>query len=481
MSILVRLVPVLLRAHPVRRTRRELHDDLSEAERAVHRVEHVEAVDDLVLDLAGRAVDMRVVLHEAPDAEQAVQHARQLVAVAETELRQLERQLLVGAQPRPVDETRAGTVHRLDREVAVLLLDEVHVVPVVVVVAGSVPELVGQDDGGANLLVAALHQFLAHEVFQLAPDDDAAGVPEGVAGRLLVEAEEVELRAQLAVVALLRLLDDLEVLRQLLLREERGAAHALHRDAGRLAAPVGSRRGDELERRDVAERFDVPAAAHVGEAVAVAIEGDHVPVETQLLQVLGLEPVAEPAQFALRRVGIQLRALERQAGRLELGHARLDPLQVLGRERLLDDEVVVEPLLGRRTEPELGFREELEHGGGAEVRGRVPQAVDCLGALLRDDPELRVAEDALVQRAEVAVEIGGQGGAGESGADLGSGVAAGRALLDLEGLAVGEGDASDGAHEGKRTMNGIEYIRSFGGRSRALSAAPARPPTASRS
>ena len=56
----------------------------------------------------------------------------------------------------------------------------------------------------------------------------------------------------------------------------------------------------------------------------------------------------------------------------DVRHPLLDGDEVLGRERLCDQEVVEEAVLGRRTDPALRVREELGHRRGQQVGGRVP-------------------------------------------------------------------------------------------------------------
>ena len=64
----------------------------------------------------------------------------------------------------------------------------------------------------------------------------------------------------------------------------------------------------------------------------------------------------------------------------DLAHPRLDGLQVIGGERLGHVEVVVEAVVDRRADAELGLREQLLHGLGHDVRGRVAQDVAAVVA-----------------------------------------------------------------------------------------------------
>ena len=63
----------------------------------------------------------------------------------------------------------------------------------------------------------------------------------------LLDAEQIELLAELAMVALLGLFEPLEVLVELLLREERRAVDALHLVVLLVALPVGAGDREQLE------------------------------------------------------------------------------------------------------------------------------------------------------------------------------------------------------------------------------------------
>src|SRR5205085_11949562 len=94
-----------------------------------------------------------------------------------------------------------------------------HVLPVIVPVSRLLPQLLVDQDRCGDLLVAARVQVLAHETLQLAHDRPAAGQPDRRPRRDLVEDVEVELAAELAMIALLRLVQAPEMLVELLLRE----------------------------------------------------------------------------------------------------------------------------------------------------------------------------------------------------------------------------------------------------------------------
>ena len=90
-----RNLPLLVRANVILRHGGQLHVVL-EAEERVHVVDELGHALDLVLDLIGRHEDVRIVLREAADAEQAVQGAGQFMAVHDAEFADTQRQVAVG-------------------------------------------------------------------------------------------------------------------------------------------------------------------------------------------------------------------------------------------------------------------------------------------------------------------------------------------------------------------------------------------------
>jgi hypothetical protein len=339
-------------------------------------------------DLLRGAVDVGVVLGEGAHPQQAVQDALALRARDLAELGEAQRQLAVGVAAGAVDEAGAGAVHRPDRVFALARLGEVHVLAVVVPVAGAAPQLDVHHVRRLDLLVAALAQLRLDLGLDQTQQGGAVGEPEGHAGRLLAQHEEAELGAEAAVVARFRLLDPLQVLLQVLLREEGGAVDPGQHLAALVATPVGAGEGAEPDRLDVPRRGAVRAAAEVLErAVAVERDGLHPFVADQVLDQLDLVVLALGAEDLDRLVRREVAALERLVG-LDVGaHRRLDPLQVL----LVDGdtgwevEVVVEALLDRRPDRHLGARVELGDRLRHDVGGVVADQLQRLGVAVGED------------------------------------------------------------------------------------------------
>src|SRR5712692_9062319 len=380
-------LPLRVGPHRLRRARGQLEERV-EREGLVPVADELEQRRDLVLELVGTAVDVRVVLRELPHAEEARQGPRALVPVQPAHVGVAQREVPVRAQRVAVDERGLRAVHRLEAEDLLLGLHEEHVLAEVLPVPRLLPELLVDEDRCRDLLIAARVERLAHEALQLAHHRPAVRQPEGRSGRDVLEDVEVELPAELPMVALLRLLEPPEMLVELLLREPRGAVDALEHRVPLVAAPVGARGREQLEVLHVARGRHVRAAAEVDE-LALPVErhpGRVEPLED--LDLVGLAALAEEADRLLAR---ELLALERIVRLRDLAHDGLDLLEVLGRERLRLREIVVEAVFDRGTDRHLHAGEQALHRLGHHVRGGVPEGRERRGIAVELAGQLEMA------------------------------------------------------------------------------------------
>ena len=222
-------------------------------------------------------------------------------------------------------------------------------------------------------VVPAPHALLAHPVFHGLADEAALGVPEDEPrARDLLNAEEVELTTQDAVVARLDLLQPLEVRVEVLRVEERRPVDALQLLVLLVAQPVGARDGGDPEGLDAARGGKMRAAAEVGEA-AVLVERDRVAGLGELLDEVDLHEVALRGVLGQPLVARFLHAHERLVARDDLRHARLDCGQVGFGERSLAVDVVEEAVVGGGPMAELGLGKQLQNRGRHHMRGGVAQ------------------------------------------------------------------------------------------------------------
>src|SRR6185312_3803873 len=203
-------------------------------------------------------------------------------------------------------------------------------------------------------------------------------MPDRRARRVLVEVDEVELSAQAAMVARLRLLETRKVGVEILRLVERRSVHTRELGLGLVAAPVGTRKREELHRLDRLRVLEMRPAAQVDE-VALRVERD---VAFRRVDELDLVRLALLLEAFARVVPRDLLALP-DAALLDLPlDLVLEPLQIGLRDWLGELEVVVEAVFDRRADRDLRPREEPARGLREEVRGRVAQDVERVGVVL---------------------------------------------------------------------------------------------------
>ncbi len=351
-------------------------------------------VGELGLRLVLAAVDVGVVLAEAARAQQARQRAAGLVAEHLAVFGDAQRQLAVRAWPRQVHLVVVRAAHRA--QVVALLVDldrRVHVVLVVRHVARLQVQPLARDRGRGHGPVAGAALPRAREPLELEPDRRAVLQPQRQADAHRVRHRvDVQLLAEHAVVALLRLGDLPQPMIQRRLRGEAQAVDARQLRALRVAAPVRAGQRHQPERADRARARDVRALAEVREGaershadrVQRRIDG-HVVVHhpahgraATLAQQLdefglvGLVARAHPRDRALDGPHVGHEGL---VARLDLAHAPFDDGQVVVADRLGELDVVVEAILDGGADAEAGGGPQLADGGGEQVGARVAHRV----------------------------------------------------------------------------------------------------------
>ena len=259
-----------------------------------------------------------------------------------------------------------------------LALDERRKLGVLVIreVARGAVEVEVADVRREDLLVAGLEETLGDEVLEFLADDGAIGRPEDEAlPHLLVDMEQLQFLAQLAVVALLGFLGTHHGLLEFVLGGVSGAVDTLELLVLLITTMVGPGDVQELERLDLRGVADVGTRAEIDE-FAVLIEGDG----------LASRDVAEAADLVSVLAALADQFLGFLAGALEafellvlLGdaaHLFLDLHQVFGREGVVEVEVVIEAVLGGRPDVQLGLGEQAEHGGAQHVGGGVTDLLE---------------------------------------------------------------------------------------------------------
>ncbi len=188
----------------------------------------------------------------------------------------------------------------------------------------------------------------------------------------VVDMEKLQIPAELAVIAQFRLFELCEVGVELGLRRERGAVDPLKLDVVLVPAVIRAGDVEQLERAGGGGGLHVRAGAQVDE-LAVLIERD----------CLAFGNVGKAADFVAflpaaldQRDGLVARdfaAGEHLAFRGDLAHLLLDAREILGREFMLQVDVVVEARVGRRPDVEFRVGEDAEQRRGQHVRTRMTE------------------------------------------------------------------------------------------------------------
>ncbi len=344
----------------------------------------------------------------------------------------------------------ARTVHRLDRQhglalLAVLLalvdLGDEHVLAVVLPVARGLPELAVDQQRRLHLVVAGVLELAPHIVFQRAVQGPALRMPEHLAHRLVLDMEQVERAAELAVVALLGLLDHLQIGLEFVLGGEGHAVDALQLGVVRIAAPVGPGHLGQLEcGAELAGRRQMRPQAHVEPVLALPVDRQLLIRRQAVADPLRLEHLAGLLEMPDRDFMRPHLAGDRQVALDDLAHLLLDLFEVGFGERQFARKVVVEAHLGRRAEGDLRPGKQLLHRLRQHVRRVVADDLQRLRLVAGDDADRRVAVDRTRQIPQLAVDFDDRGLLGQAGRNALRDRKAGDGFVERLLVAVREGD-----------------------------------------
>ena len=326
-----------------------------------------------------------------------------------------------------VDLHVAGTVHRLDGELALVLGDRgEHVLAVPLPVARGLPQRLVEDQRRVHLAVAGRILAPPHISDQVLKQLPAFRVPEDDARPLLLEMEEVHLAPELAVVALLGLLDLLQVRGQVLVTGPGGAVDALELGILGIATPVGASDLGQLEGiADLARGGHVWAAAEIGPcALRVDLE---VLARWNGVDQLDLEQLALALEEGLRLVAAPHLLGEGRVAGDDLAHLLLDLRQVVRVERLGLGKIIIEAVLDHGADGDLGAGPQLLYGFGQHVGAVVPDQLERLGIGARHEFDAGIGHDRIGKIGEGAVERHGHGALGQRLGNALGHIASGRA------------------------------------------------------
>jgi len=140
---------------------------------------------------------------------------------------------------------------------------------------------------------------------------------------------------------------------------------------------------------------------------------------------------------------------DRLVARDDLAHARLDPLQIVGRERLLAVEIVIESVLDRGAEGHLRSGVQLLHGLGHDMRRVVPQQLQRRLMIARDDRDVGIGVDHMGEVPGGAVDHERERRLRKAGADRGGKRGAVHGRVELADAAIRKRNRDHGFRNGR--------------------------------
>src|SRR5688572_21059941 len=254
------------------RSRRQLELELESKRLPNDAIHLIEAKENLVLRLIGRAKDVCVVHRETADAQQPVQCSRFLISIDVRDLRQADWQVTIASLLRAVDQNVHRAIHRLHPIPHVLVLPGPtrHWRELVRLIERNVPrdseQLLTGDVRRVHQLVPAVDVVVLDGAAEQPLHEGATRMPEDQPWTSnLLNREQIELFPDDSMVATARLFDAVYVRVEVLLLEPRRPVDALQHLSALVAPPVRARRVEKLEVLDARRVGNVWSATQVDE------------------------------------------------------------------------------------------------------------------------------------------------------------------------------------------------------------------------
>ena len=245
-------------------------------------------------------------------------------------------------------------IHRLDRVITILRCCREHVLLVIFPVPRTFPKAAIQNLRTTHFLVAMIAIHTPHVLLDSLPDRPSLGMPENHAWGLFLKMEKIQLRADLAVIALFGFLEHVQIGILLILFGPGRPVNTLQHLVARIPAPIGAGNFHQLEHFQLAGRRHVRAATQVDKIT--------LPVERYILarrngaDDFGLVVLTDRLEEIDRLVARKHLSRYREIMLGQFGHFLFDGRQIFWCKGPRIREVVVEAALDDRTDGDLCFR-----------------------------------------------------------------------------------------------------------------------------
>src|ERR1700722_17677920 len=221
---------------------------------------------------------MRIVLRKSAHSQQPVHHAAAFITIYGAQFAQSNRQFAIAVLAVGVNQNVAGAVHGLQTILGVVELHAgEHIFFVVAQVTRRLPPIRAHHLPRVDQSVAPLQILLPHPVLDDHANAPTLGMKENQPRTSeLLNAEQVELLPQLAMVALLCLFEPSEILVKLFLVKKSRAINALKLRVLFVALPISSGDREQLERLQLFGRRHMWTTAEVNEIRTQSVLGENV-------------------------------------------------------------------------------------------------------------------------------------------------------------------------------------------------------------
>ena len=380
---------------------------VGQAESRINNIEQVHDSHNFLFDLRRQHEDVGIILREAPHPHQTMQCARQFMPVDQPQFRRPDREFTVAMVPGFVHQHAARAVHRLDRVIRLIDLGEIHVFLVMVPMAGLMPQGFVKNDRRFDFFITELRMELPPEVFQLVANDHAFGVEKREPRAFLLNAEEIQFLAELAMVPSGGFFQHVQIGVQVGFLFEGGPINPLQHFVLLAAAPVSASQALQFQRLDAAGRRQMRPSAKIRK-VPLRVERNH-RILRQVANQLHLVVLAFFIKKANRIFPLHFLPDDWQILLDDLFHFGFNFGQVFRNKRMLRVDVIVKSIGDPRTDAELHLiAEQMLHRLRHDMRSAVAKCIQPLLRIRSQKFDGGVLFQCARQIDDFAVHFGGQ-------------------------------------------------------------------------
>ena len=269
------------------------------------------------------------------------------------QLASTKRQITIAVLLSLVYQHTAWAVHRLDSVFLAINLSKIHIFLVMSPVTGTLPQLTIQNHRCADFLITITAMYLTPVINQLIADNHTIWMEEWEAWAFLMNAKEIQLLAQLAMVTLGSFLQHLQISIQIILLFKGSTIDTLQHLVLFTATPVSTSHALQLQSLYLACRNYMRACTKVSK-LTLNIQRN-LCILWQIINQLYLVVLTSLGEHIQSFLTANQLTLQLQVLLDNLMHFLLDFLQILIGKAFLHVNIIVEPIFNSRANSQLNI------------------------------------------------------------------------------------------------------------------------------